>query len=153
MRDLSIRPARDEDLPALVALFAADHLGGHGDTTDPAVFPAYQEAFEAIAASGEETLYVAERGGRIVGTFQLGMRRSLPHRGTIKAVLEAVQVAPELRGGGIGAEMVRFAIETARRAGAHAISLTSNAARKDAHRFYERLGFTKTHAGFKLFLE
>lgn len=136
-----------------MALFASDQLGGHGDTTDPAVFPAYEAAFAAIDASGEETLYVAEREGRVVGTFQLGIRRSLPHRGTIKAVLEAVQVAPDLRGGGIGAQMVRFAIEEARRAGANAISLTSNAARTDAHRFYERLGFTRSHAGFKLFLE
>lgn len=34
-----------------------------------------------------------------------------------------------------------------------AVQLTSNAARKDAHRFYERLGFAQSHLGFKLKLK
>jgi hypothetical protein len=29
------------------------------------------------------------------------------------------------------------------------MQFTSNTARGDAHRFYERLGFAATHAGFK----
>lgn len=29
------------------------------------------------------------------------------------------------------------------------VQLTSDAARVDAHRFYERLGFTGSHVGFK----
>ena len=33
---VKIRLARRDDIPALVALFAADDLGGHGDVTDPA---------------------------------------------------------------------------------------------------------------------
>lgn len=34
-----------------------------------------------------------------------------------------------------------------------AVQLTSNAACKDAHRFYERLGFAQSHLGFKLKLK
>jgi hypothetical protein len=30
------------------------------------------------------------------------------------------------------------------------IQLTTDASRKDAHRFYERLGFEATHVGMKL---
>ncbi len=30
------------------------------------------------------------------------------------------------------------------------MQLTSDKSRTDAHRFYERLGFTASHAGFKL---
>ncbi|WP_034490560.1 GNAT family N-acetyltransferase [Afifella pfennigii] len=153
MSPLAIRSARRDDLQSLIRLFAADSLGGHGDTSDPALLPAYEAAFDAIAASAEETLYVAERDGRLVGTFQLGLRYSLPHRGALKAILEAVQVDPALRGGGIGEEMVRFAIAEARKAGAVSIALTTNVARERAHRFYERLGFVPTHRGYKLFLE
>jgi hypothetical protein len=32
------------------------------------------------------------------------------------------------------------------------VQLTSNKVRTDAHRFYEKLGFTKSHEGFKLTL-
>jgi hypothetical protein len=33
------------------------------------------------------------------------------------------------------------------------VQLTSNNARSDAHRFYERLGFVPSHVGFKMLLE
>lgn len=49
--NILIRRARREDLPALVAMFAADALGGHGDTTDPEAFQDYVRAFAVIEAS------------------------------------------------------------------------------------------------------
>jgi GNAT superfamily N-acetyltransferase len=45
---------------------------------------------------------------------------------------------------------MRHAIERARRLGCYRVQLTSNVVRSDAHRFYERLGFTPSHLGFKL---
>ncbi|WP_374046186.1 hypothetical protein [Rhizobium favelukesii] len=38
MSQTIIREARSADVAALVAIFAADELGGHGDTTAPEVF-------------------------------------------------------------------------------------------------------------------
>jgi hypothetical protein len=32
------------------------------------------------------------------------------------------------------------------------VQLTSNKARQDAHRFYQRLGFVESHVGFKMVL-
>ena len=64
-------------------------------------------------------------------------------------IVEAVQTRPDMRGRGIGAQMIGFCIEEARRLGLRQVQLTSNAARTDAHRFYERLGFAKSHLGFK----
>jgi len=49
--------------------------------------------------------------------------------------------------------MMRWAIEEARRRGCSRVQLTTNNARKDAHRFYERLGFRGTHLGMKLALD
>ena len=49
--------------------------------------------------------------------------------------------------------MIEFAVERARQDGMRLVQLTSNAVRKDAHRFYERLGFTPSHIGFKLKLK
>jgi GNAT superfamily N-acetyltransferase len=48
--------------------------------------------------------------------------------------------------------MMLWAIEEARRCGCHRVALTSNKRRKDAHRFYERLGFEASHEGFKIVL-
>jgi GNAT superfamily N-acetyltransferase len=150
MTELLIREAGEADVAAIVALLAADTLGGHGDTSAPDALPDYINAFRAIAASPNDTLYVAELGGAIVGTFQTTMITSLLGRGSKSLKIEAVHTKAELRGRGIGAAMMRFAVERARDAGAGSVQLTSNRARADAHRFYERLGFAQSHAGFKM---
>ena len=41
----------------------------------------------------------------------------------------------------------------ARGAGCGLIQLTMNKSRTDSHRFYERLGFTASHIGFKRYLD
>ncbi|WP_221137749.1 GNAT family N-acetyltransferase [Rhizobium lentis] len=151
--DILIREACKEDLPALVALIAADALGGHGDTTDPEAFSDYARAFAVIEASPNQTLYVAERRGEVVGTFQTMLTTSLTGRGASAMIIEAVQTCADMRGQGIGNAMIEFAITEAKGRGARLVQLTSNAIRKDAHRFYERLGFKASHLGFKMALK
>jgi len=151
--EILIRQARKDDLPALVALFAADALGGHGDTTDPEAFPDYARAFAVIEASPDQTLYIAECGGEVVGTFQTMVTTSLTGRGSSAMIIEAVQTRGDMRGQGIGAAMIEFAIAEAKGRGMRRVALTSNALRKDAHRFYERLGFKPSHLGFKMALK
>jgi GNAT superfamily N-acetyltransferase len=153
LSDILIRQARREDLPALVAMFAADALGGHGDTTDPEAFADYVRAFVAIEASPDQTLYVAERRGEVVGTFQTMVTTSLTGRGSSAMIIEAVQTRADMRGQGVGALMIEFAIAEAKGRGIGRVALTSNAVRKDAHRFYERLGFKPSHLGFKMALK
>ena len=64
-------------------------------------------------------------------------------------IKRARNLMEDLRGQGIGAAMMRDAEDRARAADATLMQFTSNASRGDAHRFYERLGFKATHAGFK----
>jgi len=151
--NLLIRRAREADLPELIALFAADDLGGHGDTTDESAFEDYLKAFNVIDASQNEQLFVAETDGEIVGTFQLVFTRALTGRGSLSMIIEAVQTRNDQRGKGIGAKMIGYAVEEAKRRDCRLVQLTSNATRTDAHRFYERLGFLKSHAGFKMKLK
>ncbi|MBP2446086.1 GNAT family N-acetyltransferase [Rhizobium leguminosarum] len=153
LSDIVVRQARTQDLPALVALFAADALGGHGDTIDPEAFPDYVRAFAAIEASPDQALYVAEWGGEVVGTFQTMLTTTLTGRGSSAMIIEAVQARADMRGQGIGARMIEFAIAEAKGRGVRLVQLTSNAIRKDAHRFYERLGFKPSHLGFKMALK
>ncbi len=147
---LTIRRAEAGDVEAIVALFAADELGGHGDTTAPEALPLYRAAFDAIAASANDALYVAELGGEIVGTFQTTLTVSMTGRGRPLMTVEAVQTRSDMRGRGIGAAMMRFAVARAREADCRLVQLMSNLKRADAHRFYERLGFVRSHAGFKM---
>lgn len=153
VEDLLIRRAREEDLPALIALFSADDAGGHGDTTDPAAFDDYLRAFNIIEASANEQLFAAELAGEVVGTFQIMFSRTLTGRGGLVMVIEAVQTRDDMRGKGIGATMVNYAIAEAARRDCRLVQLASNMARIDAHRFYERLGFAKSHVGFKMRLK
>ncbi|MCZ4430567.1 GNAT family N-acetyltransferase [Agrobacterium sp. SOY23] len=153
LQTLIIRRAREDDLPALAAIFAADEIGGHGDTADDSAQPDYLAAFRAIEASPSETLYVAELDGEVVGTFQTAILTKLVGRGAKSMVIEAVQTRADMRGRGIGAVMINHCLEEARRRGLNAAQLTSNMARLDAHRFYERLGFEKRHLGFRMKLK
>lgn len=146
---VTVRPARAEDLEAVVALHAADAVGAHGDAWTAESAPRYRAAFADLEAHPDHALFVAEHDGRVVGTFLLSFLPGLTGRGLLHAQLRAVQVRSDLRSLGIGARMVAFAEREARARGAGVIELTSNLARTDAHRFYEREGYVRSHAGFK----
>lgn len=141
-----VRAARREDVPAIVALYADDDKGATRETPD--ALDRYYAAFDAL--TGE--ILVGEVDGRIVATLQLTILQQLSFRGSKVAQIEAVRVARERRSGGLGGELVRAAIERARAAGCARVQLTSHKDRRDAHRFYERLGFVASHEGFKLYL-
>lgn len=145
---ITIRRATADDLPVIVAMLADDAIGAaREDPADPAP---YLAAFHRIDADPSELLLVAELDDEVVGTSQLSWMPGLTHRGAVRAQIEAVRVAAGRRGCGIGEQLVRWAVEEARRRGATLVQLTSDRTRHDAHRFYERLGFTPSHTGFTL---
>ncbi len=146
-----VRPAVESDLPQILRLLYADRATVSDELPPDA--PCYLEAFREMQASGHSQTYVAEAEGRIAGTFMLSFLRHLMRRGSLVAQVEAVRIDASLRGGGLGSEMMRWVIEESRRRGCSHLQLTSNLVRKDAHRFYERLGFTGSHLGMKLQLK
>jgi GNAT superfamily N-acetyltransferase len=148
---LVVRRATRDDLRAVVGLYAEDAPAGREDAELVEAAP-YLDAFADLDSDPRSTLYVAELVGRVVGTFQVTWLRHLTYRGGRVALIEAVHVAAPERSRGIGEVMMRFAIDEARRRGCHRMQLTSNKNRKDAHRFYERLGFVASHEGMKLAL-
>lgn len=136
------------DVRAIVALLADDILGATRESPDD--LAPYFEAFVAIDASPDQMLVVAERDSQVVGTAQITFMAGLSHRGMVRAEIEAVRVHSGERGVGLGARLIRWCITEADRRGCGMVQLTSNASRKDAHRFYTNLGFEASHAGFKL---
>ena len=146
--DIEIRRATADDVPAVVGLLADDDIGAARESVDD--LTPYRKAFEVIDGDPSEFLAVAERHGEVVGTLQLSLLPGLSRRGALRAQIEGVRVARTARGLGLGPVLMGWAIEEARRRGCVLVQLTSDKARPDAHRFYDRLGFVATHEGYKL---
>ncbi|WP_424989883.1 N-acetyltransferase family protein [Fluviibacterium sp. S390] len=144
---LRFRPARREDVPAVVALLHDDMLGEGREHLD--YLAPYVAAFDAMTAETGNQLFVGEFSGQVVATYQLIFISGLSHAGTRRAEIEAVRVAAHLRGQGWGAELIGDAESRARAAGCGVMQLTTNKARTRAHAFYRRLGYTPSHEGFK----
>ena len=150
-----IRRARREDvarIATLIMLGAPQQRKSAAEITAETRDPAYLAAFTEVDASPHNTLFVAEQAGEVIGTFQVTLIPGLAARGRKRAKFESVHVAPECRGQGIGAVMIRHALAFARERGAGLAELTSHNDRPDAHRFYVRLGFEQSHQGFKIAL-
>lgn len=146
--ELKIRDATEADLPEILALLVDDVLGASREGAE--VEPAHVEALRAIQADPNCRQLVAIERGAVVGCFQLNFLPGLSRRGSWRAQIEAVRVARQRRNGGVGAAMMRWAIEQARLRGCALVQLTTDKRRADAHRFYRRLGFEATHEGMKL---
>lgn len=146
----SLRRATKADLPRILALLADDQLGATRE--DAADLVSYQKAFDAIDADPAHLLVVGELAGEVVATFQLSYLPGLSRKGSWRAQIEAVRVSDVLRGQGVGALMIEWALEQARERGCSLVQLTTDKSRTAAHRFYERLGFVASHEGMKLTL-
>lgn len=95
--------------------------------------------WQAIASSEATHLLVAESAeGRPVGMLTLALF-TIPTG--VRAWIEDVVVDEGVRGGGVGALLVRRALDLASEAGARTVDLTSRPSREAANRLYQRLGF------------
>ncbi|MEW2266145.1 GNAT family N-acetyltransferase [Streptomyces sp. NPDC047853] len=150
MGDLEIRPTTEDDIPAVVAMLADDPLGAERESPDD--LGPYLAAFERLSTDPNQHLVVAVRDGRVVGTLQLTIVPGLSRRGATRSIVEGVRIHTDERGGGLGTQLIEWAVDESRRQGCQLVQLTSDKTRVDAHRFYERLGFSASHTGFKLSL-
>ena len=146
----SLRRATKADLPRILALLIDDQLGAARENPDDLV--PYELAFDAIDGDPAHLLVVGELNSDVVATFQLSYLPGLSRKGSWRAQIEAVRVSEVLRGQGVGALMIQWAIDQARDRGCSLVQLTTDKSRVAAHRFYERLGFVASHEGMKLTL-
>lgn len=102
-----------------------------------------ERRFADILGRTDHTIYLAEVGGKVVGTYALAFLPGLTHGARDSGIVEDVVVAPDQRGRGIGTWMMRDALERCRGRGCYKLVLSSHLQRDEAHRFYEGLGFSK----------
>lgn len=140
------RQASRADVPAVIALLADDMLGQGREAADPAP---YLAAFDAMQAEGANHLIVGDDNGAVVACYQITFISGLSLTATRRAQIEGVRVSASHRGRGIGEAMMQDAETRARAAGCRLLQFTTNKSRGDAHRFYDRMGFTPSHIGYK----
>jgi GNAT superfamily N-acetyltransferase len=63
--------------------------------------------------------------------------------------IESVRIARGHRGSGLGSQFIEWAIARCSERGCGLVQLTSDKARLESIRFYEKLGFVASHEGLK----
>lgn len=150
--ELTFRQTTLSDLPVIVEMLADDPLGTQRETFAHPLPDAYTSAFATIDADPNNELIVACVSGEVVGALQLTFIPYLTHKGNWRGLIEGVRVAQDDRSRGVGHQLLEWAVERAKARGCRMVQLTTDKARPDGLRFYERLGFRATHEGMKLHL-
>jgi ribosomal protein S18 acetylase RimI-like enzyme len=148
---ITIRRARREDVGAIVGMLADDALGGGRERLEEPLPACYFEAFATVDRNPGLALVVAANGdGEVMGCLQLCILPGLSSQGACRGLIEDVRVASRCRSRGIGEQLVRWAIGEARARGCKLVELLTHHTRLDAQRFYERLGFARSHVGMTI---
>ena len=143
---LLIREATEDDLPAVLALYAQPDMdNGKVLALDEAKlllaqfrqYPSYRLWVACELASD------CANDGALVGTYALLIMHNLAHQGTPSAIVEDVVVHAERQGQGVGQQMMQHAQQQAHDAACYKLVLSSNQKRERAHAFYESLGFQR----------
>ena len=147
---ISLRPARRDDVAAIIAMLADDHLSRARERLEQSLPTLYYDAFERVTSDQNIHLMVAEEGGKVAGCVQLCILPGLSSQGASRGLIEDVRVACDRRSRGIGEKLVQWALEEARGKGCKLVELLTHHTRVDAQRFYERLGFSRSHVGMTI---
>jgi ribosomal protein S18 acetylase RimI-like enzyme len=147
---ITLRPARRDDVAAIIAMLADDHLGRARERLENPLPTLYYDAFERLSRDPNIQLMVAEEGGDVVGCLQLCILPGLSSQGASRGLIEDVRVASNRRSRGIGEQLVQWAVGEARSKGCKLVELLTHHTRTDAQRFYERLGFARSHVGMTI---
>ncbi|MDM8101682.1 MULTISPECIES: GNAT family N-acetyltransferase [Oceanobacillus] len=147
---MHFRKAQKEDLPAIVRLLADDGLGSGRERYEDPLPEEYDQAFDAMEAQIGNQVILALEEEEVIGCIQLTIIPGLARLGMKRAQIEGVRVDKKYRGKRVGEALFKEAIAIAKAEKCGLVQLTTDKQRNDAHRFYERLGFSASHEGMKL---
>eukprot|EP01132_Coremiostelium_polycephalum_P021448 gene21448-25470_t len=134
-------------------LYADDVLGQSRETLSDPLDEGYVKAFDSIDRNPQQELLVlVDDDNLILGTLQITYVQYLNRMGSKRAIFEAVRIDKNHRGKGLGEMMCKLAINRAKENGTKFVQLFSDKQRTGALRFYQKIGFTPSHEGFKMSL-
>jgi GNAT superfamily N-acetyltransferase len=146
---LMVRKAVDGDREAILQVTLAAYQE-YEAVMPPLHWRLYRENITStLAEVSPAEQFVAELGGEVVGTVLLYPQGSLPggaesgRSGLRWPEVRLLAVDPQARGQGIGEALVERCIQSARAAGAGAVTLHTNDMMVAAVRLYLRMGFER----------
>lgn len=101
-------------------------------------------AFDINIKNTNIAYFIAELGGRPVGMVSCHIQPLLHHAALVSEIQE-MYVEPEYRSKQVGKALMVHATNFAKSKGAIQMEVTSRNVREQAHRFYQREGFEKSH--------
>lgn len=110
-------------------------------------YPAFRAGFTANLQDARLRYQLALLDGQAVGLIGLHLQYHLHHANWIGEIQELV-VMPQARGLKIGSQLLAWAEQEAREAGAEMTELSTSVKRHNAHRFYLREGYEQSHFRF-----
>ena len=151
-----IRKSSLSDLPAVLEVLAENKESGLPGETASSRQVSEQELamWNRMMMTPDLTVYLAEIGDEPVGTATMLVMPNVTYGCRPTAFIEAVVVKRAHRRRGVASQLMRQAIDDARRASCFKIQLLSNKrhAHDGAHRLYRSLGFEPEAEGFRLYL-
>jgi ribosomal protein S18 acetylase RimI-like enzyme len=135
---VTIRVAELADLPAILRIYSQPAV----DAGETLSYDAAKALYEKFSTYPSYDLYIACVGSDAAGTFGLLIMDNLAHLGRPSAIIEDVAVDPQFQRRGIGRKMIEFAMNQAKAAGCYKLMLSAASHRREAHEFYESLGFS-----------
>jgi diamine N-acetyltransferase len=149
--ELSLRAATEADLPDLSALAIRAFVVKFGHLYSQANLDAFLvenlsvPAFANDLADKSRAIQLATRDGELLAFAKIALVCGFPEYARGQRVMELKQLytAPEAIGGGIGGELMDWAMERFRAGAADEVQISVYAENFDAHRFYRRYGFDK----------
>ena len=146
---MAIRDAREEDFEACQALLRQLWpTPARSDSEEQRRSADVRAVLYRLLAHPDARVVVAEEDGQIVALLDVSFRDTLLHGGPAM-IIEDLIVDEAHRRQGIGARLVRWAEDVARRRGCHGIELSSDLPREDTHGFWEGLGYQRLAYQFR----
>ena len=135
-----VRPIRENELAALLRLYALFHPEEKGADPDGA---ATHELWRAILANPNLRYYVYETDGKPVSTCTLTIIPNLNHNLKPYGLIENVVTDQAHRRRGFATQVIRYALAEAWDAGCYKVMLLTGSKKEETLRFYENAGFQR----------
>jgi GNAT superfamily N-acetyltransferase len=140
-----IKPATEDDLPALLSLYH------HLIPDDPALAPDKARAiFEQFHRQNMGEIYIGWDNGKAVASCCLVVVPNLTRGGRPYALIENVVTHSEHRGKGHGKAILRFACDQAFAKDCYKVMLLTGSSKPDILKFYLSAGFEQNKTGFQM---
>lgn len=138
---MPIRPATEDDLPAITAIFNDVIATSTAIYADDPFSPEDRGIWFAQRRDAGYPVLVADGGAGVLGVASFGDFRAWPgYRHTVE---HSVHVRADARGSGLGSALVGALFDPARALGKHVMVAGIDAANAGSIRMHERLGFQR----------